>query len=115
MSNIHIKELDIKNKTVSCVFHIPVPAGNNSAGVVWTTAVKNSLNPIAEMSYNNQTENTAIENGEMLETAVTVRFSSISITDAQRLAEVEAKYETESVILLQKLANKLKFFGLEVN
>ena len=115
MANIHIKELDLKNKTVNCIFHVPVPVANNGAGIPWSNVVKNSLNPIAEMSYNDQTENTAIENGEILETSVTVRFSSTSLTDAQRLAEIEAKYEAESVILLQKLANKLKFFGLEVN
>ncbi len=41
MSNIHRMERVASTKW-RCVFHIAVPAGNNSAGVAWASVIKNS-------------------------------------------------------------------------
>jgi len=113
MSNIHILQKDTKDKIVNCIFHIDVPDTDNAVGTNWRTAVQRYLNPEPQMSYNNSTENAKITAGEILEVVETVRFSSINLTNAQRLAEIEIAYNTRKTELLQELQAKLDFFGKE--
>ena len=114
MSSIHIREKDSKNKTINCIFHITVPDTVNTVGTNWRSAIQWAMSPVALMSYNNSTENANIEAGNILEVTETVRFSSINLTNAQRLAEVEAAYNKRKTILLQELQARLDFFGKEV-
>jgi len=114
MSNIHILDKHPKNKKVNCIFHLAVPDSDNVAGTNWRVAVQRHLNPEPKMSWNDTAENASITAGEILEISETVRFSSTSLTNAQRLAEVEAAYTARSTELLQELSNKLDFFGREV-
>ncbi len=113
MSRIHILQKDTENKTVNCIFHIPVPDANNAVGVNWRTAILRGLKPTASMDWN-PVENSSIVNGAVLEVSETVRFSTVDLTNAQRLAEVEAAYTTRTSTLLSELAAKLDFFGMEV-
>lgn len=114
MSDIHILDKDTEHKTINCVFHIAVPTGNNSAGISWQTAVKNYFAPVSIMAYNDTTENTGIEDGSIIEKSITVRFSSVSISDSDRLNEINAAYNKIKIEIITTLAEKLKFFGLEV-
>lgn len=114
MSNIHILDKDTDHKTINCVFHMAVPAGNNSAGIPWQTAVKNYFNPEPIMTYNDEAENVDIGIGAIIERQITVRFSSVSISDSDRLNEINAAYNKIKIEIITTLAEKLKFFGLEV-
>jgi len=114
MSDIHIKEKDPKNKTVNCIFHIDVPDENNAVGTNWRGAVQRSLNPVAQMPWNDSAENASIEAGAIFEKAHTVRFSGDTLTNAQKLAEVEAVYNDQKTVLLNELKDQLDFFGKEV-
>ena len=110
----HILEQDVGNKTVNCIFHIPVPDEANAVGVNWRIAVVRSLKPAPLLNWNSQDENTQIENGEVLEIMEAVRFSSVGLTDTERLLEIDAAYTTRSATLLSELAVKLNFYGLGV-
>ena len=112
MSNVHILE-KVQNKTVNCIFHIAVPDTTNAVGTNWRDAIRNSKAPEALMSYNDADENTYIEAGSVLEVAETVRFSSTNLTNAQRLAEVTAAYNSRKTELLEELQDELDFFGKE--
>ena len=115
MSNIHILEKGPKNKTVNCIFHIAVPDATNAVGINWRDAIQRATAPSALMSYNDSTENANIEAGNILEVSQTVRFSSINLTNAQRLAEVTAAYADTKDALLQEVKDRLDFFGKEIN
>lgn len=110
--NFHIREQNKESKSITVIFHIPVPATNNLAGTPWQQAVKEHLNPVAVLS-NNSVENALIENGEILEVIETVTFSSVSLINAQRLAQIETAYTTRSAALLSELTVKLNFWGYE--
>ena len=114
MSNIHIREKSIDNKTISCIFHFPVPMESNAVGIPWNEAVQKALLPTPLMADNDTTENAAITAGTVLEVAETVRFSKISLTNEEKLAEVNAAYAERQVGVFTDLAAKLDFFGLEV-
>ena len=114
MSQKHILEQDVKNKMITCIFHIPVPDANNAVGINWRTAVVSSMSPAPLLPLNDATENTQITNGEVLEVMESIRFSSTNLTDAQRLAEINTAYTARSADLLSDLAIKLNYYGLGV-
>ena len=113
MSNIHILDKDVENKTVNCVFHVASPTGNNAAGKTWYSVIKSYLKPVSVIE-DNVAENTLIENGEVIEVVRTFRFSTIDITNAQRLAELQAFYDSRSVSFVSDLESKLNFYGKEI-
>lgn len=115
MSDYHILNTDIKLKTVSCVFHIPIPATNNAVGVSWRDALVLLLGGAdaidSVLTDITPAELSAMKAGSIYERTETVRFSSLNLTNAQRLAEVEAKYtEAETDILTEKQTT-LNFYG----
>lgn len=114
MASIHIREKDPKNKTVNCIFHILVPATQNAVGVNWKYVVQKALTPDPLMSDNDSTENASISAGDIYEVAETVRFSSLTLTNAERLAEVETWYNAKKDTIFQQLKNRLDYFGKEV-
>lgn len=114
MSDIHVRETDRKLKSVNCVFHIDVPVTSNAVGVIWTEVVQKARLPEPIMADNDTTENAKITAGEILEVAATVRFSSINLTNAQRLAEIEAFYNDKKAEYMTKLQGELNFFGKEI-
>lgn len=115
MSNYHILNTDTRLKTVSCVFHIPIPATNNVVGVSWQDALVLSLGGADEitsvMPDITPEEESAMKAGSIFENVATVRFSSIALTNAQRLAEVETAFTAAETDVLAEKQITLNFYG----
>lgn len=115
MSDYHIREVAKDLKTVNVVFHLPIPATNNTVGTAWRGAVvahKGGADAITSVLLDILSADlTKMKSGELVESAFTMRFSSIALTDAQRLAEVEARYSLELSAVLANLQATLKYYG----
>ena len=116
MSNVHTREFDEAERSLACVFHIPIPAaGNNLAGIQWQTVVKNWRNSnggtVSVISEIDPTEQAQLDNGELIEVSANVVFSSINLNNAQRQTEVNAAYSAEVTRLQTELQTTLNFFG----
>lgn len=109
--NIHVRAKDPKNKTINCVFHFTVPDANNYVGVPWNEAIQKEMLPSPMMADNDSTENAQITAGTVLEVPIVVRFSSTSLTSAERVAEIQAEYEAVESSVFSDLAAKLDYFG----
>ncbi len=121
MSNYHIRDITYEGndsiiKTVNVVFHIPIPIGNNAVGVSWRDALVRHLggapliNTMLPEVVGTQ-EEIDMKAGAILEKSHTVRFSSRTLSDAQRLAEVVSTYTAEKNTELSAKQIQLKYFG----
>lgn len=115
MSDYHIRNTDVKLKTVSVVFHIPIPAVNNAVGVSWQDALVLSLGGVDAITSTltdiTPAEESAMKAGSIYENVATVRFSSLDLTNAERLAEVETAYTAASSDVLAEKQITLNFYG----
>ena len=114
MALIHVREKDKKNKTVNCIFHFIVPATQSAVGINWNEVIQKAKNPVPMMDDNDETENAEISAGNVLEIAETVRFSSIYLTNVERLAQIQAAYAAKQVEVFSDLSAELDFFGKEI-
>lgn len=130
-SDYHILTQAADLKTAQVVFHFQVPAsGTNSAGIQWQDAVKMNLfrkdevgNPVPIFSvlpvYHvvnypggiDSAEETLIGDGEVIEEVVTVRFSTIDLTDQQRRDEIVAAHTARNTELINQLQKELAWIG----
>ncbi len=121
MSNYHIHEIGKEEgniiKIVNVVFHIPIPALNNVVGVPYRDALVRSLGGAAAivsvLPEITTQEDSDMKAGALLEVSTTVRFSSTNLTDAQRLAQVEAAFTAAKTAELTVKQQELKYFGKE--
>jgi len=113
MAEIHIREKDRMDKTVNLVMHFIVPLTQNANGTNWNEVIQKALKPVASMDDNDTTENAAVASGSVLELAETMRYSSTNLTNAQRLAEIQAFYLVRKDEVFGELAATLDFFGKE--
>jgi hypothetical protein len=118
MSDYHILSQDRDEKTVSVVFHIPVPStGTNRAGLSWRDAVVREQGGSASITSVlpdiSATEDTQLKAGELYEKRETVRFSSKNLTPAQRQAEVEARFTEASTELISEKQVVLEWIGFQ--
>jgi len=90
MSDYHIRSTEINLKSVNTVFHIAI------------TSVLPDITP---------EELNAMKAGSIYENVATVRFSSLNLTNAQRLAEVEAAYTAAETNMLAEKQITLNFYG----
>jgi len=115
MADYHIRDVSDEVKTVRCVFHITIPATNNSVGVAYRDALVEHLggadNITSVLLGISTADLTKLKTGELLERPLTVRFSSTSLTSAERLSEVRAKYTSETITILDELENTLQYYG----
>lgn len=115
MSDYHIREIAADLKTVRTVFHIPIPVGNNDVGVSWRNALvarKGGADAINSVLLDMPAGDlTAMKAGELYECVSSTRFSSLDLTDAERLAEIRAAYSTNESLLLESLQTKLQYYG----
>lgn len=111
----HILSQSKDQNTVNVIFHAAVPAANNSVGVPWKTALlKKHSGVIASALYGiSSAELALIETGEVIEKVETVRFSSIYLTNTQRLQEIKDRYSVARTQLLEELQIELSFMGHE--
>lgn len=115
--NFHVLTQDEKRKSAKVIFHIPIPATTNSAGISWQQAVVKEqggedaiLSQLPDITAEEQSELTS---GALLERQVNVRFSSINLTNAQRLQEIRAAYAATSSEIIAKKQVTLDFMGYE--
>ncbi len=114
--DIHILTFAENKKTVSCIFHIPVPpSGQNQAGISWRDAIvkeQGGASGIKSVLPDVTTqEDSALKAGVVLEVPFTVRFSSTHLTDAERLQEVKNKFNAEKAKILTQKQATLAFMG----
>lgn len=115
---LHIMMSDGGNRyTVVC--HADTPTGNNSAGVAWSTALKNALNPATVMSIGSgagqitTAESNNVANGSVIE--VTFQFDdNPAWTSQERTAQLNAIAADAVTRTQNELAAKLKWFGATV-
>jgi hypothetical protein len=117
MSDFHILTQDIERKVAQCVFHIPIPVGDNSANITWAAAVvreQGGANAISSVLPDiSAEEESALKAGTILERRLGVRFSSKDLTNTQRLAEIEAAFTTEKAAIQAEKQITLDFIGHE--
>lgn len=118
MARLHIQQGDGGNQfTVVC--HADTPAGNNSAGVAWATAVKNALAPVTSMSIGSGSgqistaESNGVANGTVLETSFTFTDNP-AWTTQERTAQLNLIAADAVTRTQNELAAKLKWFGATV-
>jgi len=115
MSDYHILNTDVSLKTVSCVFHIPIPATNNAVGVSWQDALVRSLGGAdaitSVLTDITPDELNALKAGTIYENSVNMRFSGIDLTNTERLAEVEAACAAAETDVLAAKQITLNFYG----
>lgn len=118
MARLHILTGSADN-TYSVVCHSPTPAGTNSAGVPWNTAVANALKPKTVLTIGNgagqisTAESNQVASGDVLE--VTFQFTDNPAWDSTTrtaqlnliAADAVSRTQTEN-------AAKLKWFGATV-
>ncbi len=121
MSHYHIREVAAEAgnmiKTVNVVFHIPIPVGNNVVSIPWRDALVRHLGGAAKiisvLPEISTQEDSDMKAGIIFEKSMTVRFTSITLTDAQRLAQIEVAFTAEKTAELAVKQVELKYFGKE--
>lgn len=108
----HILTQSKDQNTVNVVFHIPVPATLNEAGITWQTAiVKEAGEIISVLSDIASAELTLLQSGALIEKSERVRFSSVYLANTQRLQEVKNRYNMLKTELIAEKQITLAFMG----
>jgi len=118
MARLHVMTGNGSN-TFTVVCHSPTPAGNNSAGVSWATAIKNAFNPVTNMSIGNGSgqistnESNDVAAGNVIET--TFQFDDNPSWDsATRTAQLNLIAGDAVTRVQNDYAARLKWFGAVV-
>lgn len=119
MANIHILEQAQDKKTVRAVFHYAVSSGNNAVGESWSAVLLRHLGGeqisiIPDHATDFPAEAAAMANGTVLEHQATVRFSRLGLTNAEKLAEIQAAYTNKQDEVTAELQVKLNYYGYTV-
>lgn len=118
MSSYHIRGIAEDYKTVAVVFHIPVSTGNNAAGLPWCDVLvrylggASSINTILPEVVGT-VEETNMKAGVIIEKSCVVKFSSLNLTNAQRLEEIVVAYNNIESEETNRLSMILNYFGKE--
>lgn len=118
MARMHVLE-SAGNNTYNVVVHAPTPAGNNSAGVPWTTALQNSGRAVSQMEVGTgpgqitSAEHAQVIAGTVIET--TFQWGdNPTWTNQQRLEDLDIRATQAVNEVLARYAAILKFFGATV-
>lgn len=115
MAKIHVLEGAGIN-TFTVAVHAATPAGNNSAGVAWSDAVKNSGRATSILTVGTgpgqilQNEMNSITNGALIEGSFQWGDDP-SWTNQQRLDDLDLRATQLVTELLARYAQELKYFG----
>lgn len=117
MSKAHILTSDGRGQ-YTAVVHVPVPAGNNSAGKAWKTVLlKSGESGATELSVGTgpsditQSEKNDITVGDVLEFRISVRVESGGAT----VASVEQMVNSAIVDKKAQLVSQYKYFGFTLS
>jgi len=120
MSDYHVLTVSPDLKTVIVVFRIPVPDEQNQAGKSYRAALVEKLtyeSPTGTIEskspFSTTEELTQVQNGEVFEVLTSVRFSSLSLTNAQRRDELDAKFNELKTRALTLLKRELEWWGFK--
>lgn len=118
MARMHILTAGGEN-LYQVIVHAPTPAGNNSAGVAWSTALQNSgLAKSALVVGNGAGQITNSENNQVTAgTVIEANFNwqdDPNWTNQQRLDDLNARASIAVSAVLADYASRLKFFGYTV-
>ena len=118
--DIHVLKCSKDLKTVSVVFHYAVPEGKNQADISWQNAIvmeKGGKDNINSVLANIDTDELAdMKTGALIEPGVeTIRFSSINLTNAERLQEIKNKYKEYKKKFFEDKQIELAFMGYKTN
>src|SRR5262245_49402651 len=119
MARLHILEQSGLN-LYRVVVHAPTPNGNNSAGVAWTDAIKNSGLAQTVLSVGNgpgqitTAEANTVSNGTVIE-APFLWEDNPSWTNQERQADLNSRAINIVNEVTADLQRKLKFFGFTVS
>lgn len=118
MAQVHI--LGGGNNIYTVVVHATTPAGSNSAGVLWTDAIKNSGKAKSVLTVGNgagqitNNEMNQVTAGAIIE-ATTVWQDDPLWTQAQRDADLSTRSAQFIAQVIADLQAELKFFGRTFN
>jgi len=117
--DIHVLQCSKDLKTVRVVFHYAVPAGNNQAGISWQNAIvmdrggADNINSVLVGIDADELAN--MKTGALVESVGTVRFSSINLTNTERLQEIKDKYNECKNKFFEDKQIELAFMGYSTN
>lgn len=119
MANIHILEQNVNEKTVRAAFHYAVPATNNAVGLPWATVILKSqdgvnVSQVPDHATEFPDEAASMASGNVIEFMEIVRFSRLGLTNAEKLAEIQAAYTARQTGLFAKLSSRLDYYGYTV-
>ena len=110
--DFHILTQAKDQNTINVVFHIPVPVGNNEVGISWRDAVvKEQGEIISVLPDIDPAELTLMQSGALIEKVENVRFSSIFLSNTQRLQQVKDRYAVVKIELIAEKQITLAFMG----
>lgn len=120
MADYHVLAQDKQGKSVDVVFHISVPNDvPNRADLAWKAAIvlkAGGADQITSCLSNiSEAEETQLKAGEILEKRDTVRFSQISLSDAEKLSEIEAEFNRLMTDLITEIKLTHNWVGYEDN
>lgn len=112
MADYVLLEQSELNNQIRIVVHSTVPAGSNVAGTTWKDALVSSVDttsrvPAALLPAGRQT---ALNNGDLYEWEFSFEDDA-NKTPANRLAALEAAISARESAELQRMANRLRYFG----
>ena len=118
MSDTHIIEGGLQDKW-KIVMHFPVPAGNNSVGLAWSTAIVNSgLNVPTILSIGDgnegtitQAESDTIDAGTVFEHVIEILAETGGTSNAELKATLEGSYNSEKTRLTENLKRRLRYYS----
>ncbi|MDX9787945.1 MAG: hypothetical protein RBT11_14260 [Desulfobacterales bacterium] len=115
MSNYHILSQSDDKKTINVVFHYVVPAAaKNAANILYTDIVKKCCDLTSQIP-NHQIdfaqEYQDMQDGKVIERLLNIRFSSLSLTPAQKKAEIEAAFTPSMNAEFTRLATEWEWYG----
>lgn len=117
MAKIHVLEGSATTHQFTIVVHAPAPVGINAAGVAWATAIANSGHNTSILPVGNaagqitQAELNQIQAGSVIE-VVSTYWDDVTLTQAQRLAALDALATRTANDLVQRYQDQLQYFGL---
>ncbi len=113
MADFHVLSSSEDKKTVGVIFHFPVPAVNNQAGISYQNALVQFQGGASAIksAVADATELASLQAGQLYEYQTDVRWSKLGLTPAQMLAEIKAAYNSAKAANQAELQDKLAFFG----
>lgn len=118
--DIHILTQAQNQKTINCIFHIPIPAtGSNTASISWRDAMvkeQGGASNIQSVLPDITTEeDSALKAGAIVEVSCTVRFSSLNLTNAERLQEIKNQFNDLKAQIVAEKQIELDFMGFKTD